>query len=128
MLKRFFTYILLLTMSLRPAYYIGTVAYFETHLSEIIQEFCVNKEVPELQCNGQCHLAKQLTIAQPTSKETDGQGYVQISLAFYPVFFQEITETTIEKINFYKDSKTFFYKESYQYLSSVSFLKPPEFI
>lgn len=51
MLKRFFTYILLLTMSLRPAYYIGTVAYFETHLSEIIQEFCVNKEVPELQCN-----------------------------------------------------------------------------
>lgn len=30
------------------------------NVSEITELFCVNKEKPQLQCNGKCHLATQL--------------------------------------------------------------------
>jgi len=36
-----------------------TISYF-VNQAEIIELFCVNKEKPELQCNGKCHLANQL--------------------------------------------------------------------
>ena len=30
------------------------------NMEQIILEYCVNKDKPELQCNGKCHLAKEL--------------------------------------------------------------------
>ncbi|MCB0402744.1 MAG: hypothetical protein KDD41_11710, partial [Flavobacteriales bacterium] len=37
--------------------------------SAIAEAFCVNKEKPQLQCNGKCHLAKQLE--QVTENDQD---------------------------------------------------------
>lgn len=33
--------------------------------AEIIEQFCENKEKPQLQCNGKCHLAKQIVQVEP---------------------------------------------------------------
>lgn len=52
----------------------ATVLYFNYEINKdfITEEYCENKERPELQCNGQCHLAKQLKIAeQEKSNATD---------------------------------------------------------
>jgi hypothetical protein len=38
---------------------IVTVSYF-VNQSEIIELFCINKEKPQLNCEGKCHLATQL--------------------------------------------------------------------
>lgn len=37
-----------------------TISYF-VNQAEIIEIFCINKEKPELKCNGKCHLELQLT-------------------------------------------------------------------
>ncbi|MFC2175489.1 hypothetical protein ACFLR1_00790 [Bacteroidota bacterium] len=38
--------------------------------SSIIANFCVNKEEPELKCNGKCHLKKQLKADTENKSET----------------------------------------------------------
>ena len=45
-----------------------TIDFF-VNQSEIIELFCINKEQPQLQCNGKCHLAKELVKAD-NKKET----------------------------------------------------------
>lgn len=37
---------------------------YELRKDFIIQNYCVNKDMPELHCDGQCYLAKQLKAAQ----------------------------------------------------------------
>ena len=122
MFQKFILILLLTTLSLRPAYFVGNVVYYETHLSEIIEKYCVNKDKPELQCNGQCHLAKELSIADASK---DGKAVVNVSAAFFPVYFQ-----AIEKINLSifppKEITTYFdYDFTYTYLLSHKINKPP---
>ena len=122
MFQKFILILLLTTLSIRPAYFVGNVVYYETHLSEIIEKYCVNKDKPELQCNGQCHLAKEIN-AVDTSK--DGKAVVNVSAAFFPVYFQ-----AIEKINLSifppKEITTYFdYDFTYTYLLSHKINKPP---
>ena len=38
--------------------------------TSIIENFCVNKEEPELECNGKCHLKKQITADTKKKSET----------------------------------------------------------
>ena len=45
-----------------------TIDYF-INQSEITDLFCINKEKPQLQCNGKCHLAKQLVKVDNESEE-----------------------------------------------------------
>ena len=35
----------------------------------IIEKFCINREKPEMQCNGKCHLEKQLSKEADTSDD-----------------------------------------------------------
>ncbi|MBC9797146.1 hypothetical protein IBL28_14305 [Sinomicrobium sp. FJxs] len=54
----------------------------------IAEYFCVNKERPELKCNGQCYLAKLLEKQQQNKKE----GIPPIQLKEYPIGFVDILE------------------------------------
>ncbi len=46
--------------------FVGNVLYYQLNIDYIIETYCVNKEKPELQCNGKCHLAKQLSVTKTT--------------------------------------------------------------
>ncbi|WP_452602922.1 hypothetical protein [Pontimicrobium sp. MEBiC06410] len=88
-MKVYFTYILFLAFALRPVYNLGYVAYFELNIDYIIETYCVNKEKPQLQCNGKCHLAKQLTLNATDVDETNTTYLATFFEAFFPVYFQE---------------------------------------
>ncbi|WP_345117553.1 hypothetical protein [Hymenobacter algoricola] len=45
---------------------------YQVHKARITQLFCVNKARPQLQCNGKCHLAKELRKAADTDSKTPG--------------------------------------------------------
>ncbi|MEN8966311.1 MAG: hypothetical protein ABF250_10020 [Polaribacter sp.] len=62
------------------------LAYFQLNIDYIIQTYCVNKDEPELACNGNCHLTKM--IAQKKVPKDDTQGALYITEAFFPVFHQ----------------------------------------
>ena len=38
----------------------GIVVWYESNKTQIAAEFCVNKDNPDMECNGQCHMKKQL--------------------------------------------------------------------
>ena len=39
---------------------LGIVAWYEANKNYIIENFCINKDKPELNCCGKCHLRKEL--------------------------------------------------------------------
>ena len=41
---------------------------YELNKSEIIQEFCVNKDKPELKCEGKCHM-KDMMLSEDDDEE-----------------------------------------------------------
>lgn len=46
-------------------------AYFITNKAYIVENLCENKDVPELKCDGKCHLRQVLSInkKEPTSEQ-----------------------------------------------------------
>ena len=51
---------------------IGILAYFELNQQYIIDEFCINKDKVELNCDGQCFLAKKLKSAESHDHDHPG--------------------------------------------------------
>ncbi|MDE3740890.1 hypothetical protein [Maribacter polysaccharolyticus] len=49
--------VLTLASSLKVA---GTLSYYALFTDDFIDRYCVNKERPELHCDGKCYLAKML--------------------------------------------------------------------
>lgn len=87
-MKSIFTYLLLFSFALRPVYNIGYVAYYELNIDYIIETYCVNKEKVEMQCNGKCHLAKQLAV-KTTDADSPTALFASFFEAFFPVYFQD---------------------------------------
>ncbi len=87
-MKPYIAFILFLALALRPAYNIGYVAYFQLNLDYIIENYCVNKEKPKLQCQGKCHLANQLAVT-PIDDTEDSSSLGSIFEAFIPVYFHK---------------------------------------
>jgi len=77
-----------MTFATRPVMQISTVLYYQLHVNEIVEKYCVNTSKPKLQCNGKCYLSKQLQL-QNTSSETPQDSAVMTLESFIPLYFQE---------------------------------------
>lgn len=51
---------------------------YQVHKARITQMFCVNKAKPQLQCNGKCHLSKQLRQATDTESKAPAAGFAKV--------------------------------------------------
>lgn len=74
-------------------------AGFELNRNYIAAEFCVNKNKPELHCNGQCYLMKKLKQAQEKEEKQDRQSqnnHFQDALVVTPVVFKRYAVAEIE--------------------------------
>lgn len=100
----------------------GYVAYFELNIDYIVETYCVNKEKPQLQCNGKCHLATQL--ASNTSNSSTNSYLNTLFEAFIPVYFQEYQSISLNR-NYRADSlKHWTYNENFNSVF-ISLLNPP---
>ena len=59
-MKRFFSIVMLGAILMQTFSAFILVAHYEINKNYITQNFCENKNKPQLNCNGQCHLNKQL--------------------------------------------------------------------
>ncbi|WP_372937678.1 hypothetical protein [Seonamhaeicola sp.] len=89
---------------------------------DYIAEFlCVNKDKPELQCNGKCHLAKELKKQHQQEPFTS----LSISMENYPIGFvnilniSKITTISVKKEHF------FYYKNLYNFNIKKPVFQPP---
>lgn len=117
------------SLVIRPLFIAGHIAYYELNVEYITEKFCENKEKPQLQCNGKCHLAKELSVVGTNSSNDQEEGVKIVTAykSFTPLFHQDIkldflsNEGNVTLQN--KDS--FFYSDCYSFSSEYSLLKPP---
>ena len=92
---------------------------------DYIAEFlCINKDKPELQCNGKCHLVKELEKQQ----ENEPKG-LRVLLENYPIGF--VTIYQIEALNSFTNLKrhtSIPYKKLYHFDYNDSAYQPPDVV
>lgn len=91
----------------------------------IKNELCINKEKPELNCNGKCYLMQQLSKASESENDTDKS---QLIVDFSIAFFQQIKENFTPPLSFYMlDPKAIVSQRAipYTYLITGSVFRPP---
>jgi hypothetical protein len=106
--------------------FVGQVVYYELNIDYITEKFCENKAKPELQCNGKCHLAKELQLISSdrnTENETPQLSFVLE--IFSPLFFQAEETKALYFNNDCFIRHQFFYKENRVLRFKSGLLKPP---
>jgi hypothetical protein len=77
---------------------------FRVNQSYIAEVLCVNKDKPEMHCNGRCHLKKELD--KDTQQEKNNSGKDKYEVMFVeeiPLFDATISANQIIFNSFYKD-------------------------
>jgi hypothetical protein len=62
--------------------YSVVVGNYVINKQEIVDRFCINKERPEMQCDGKCYLAKQLR-AEKDKKDRESQHRFSLDFGLY---------------------------------------------
>ncbi len=86
---------------------------YELRKDFIIQNYCVNKDRPELQCDGKCYLAKRLEASQQDDERQATNQFVSkfFSIEFHNVEYISVTHElcsteTESPFNFFYQPRT----------------------
>jgi hypothetical protein len=90
---------------------------------EYIAEFlCINKDKPQLQCNGKCHLVKELEKQQENKTNS-----LRVFLENYPIGFVNIFQIESFKSFIPETQNHFFsYQKLYHFNYNYSAFQPPD--
>ncbi|SHJ02979.1 hypothetical protein SAMN02745146_2050 [Hymenobacter daecheongensis DSM 21074] len=95
-MARFLAYLLTVLLLLQTFSRELVVLDYQVHKERITRLFCVNKARPQLRCNGQCHLGKQLRKAADAQSKAPAAGFAKIKyealLPLRPVFVRPAAE------------------------------------
>jgi len=69
-MKKGFTILLAFTILSQSMVYTAIGIYFHLNRNYIAQQLCENRGNPQLHCNGQCYLARQLKKAEESESKT----------------------------------------------------------
>lgn len=67
-MKHFLTYMLILILSVQSTGNIIIILHYKFN-QDFFAEICENKDKPEMECNGKCHLKKQLKQQEENESE-----------------------------------------------------------
>ena len=110
-------------------FYVGQLVYYKLNINYIIETYCINKEKPELKCNGKCHIAKQLTAISKTKK--NDEAVFNVTNSFYLVLYHFVYEDDmlIKETLFEENKKLIFsYHKSYFLTLINKHFKPPTIV
>ncbi|MBK0370447.1 hypothetical protein [Flavobacterium agrisoli] len=95
------------------------LVHFELNQKSIEADFCVNKNKPELQCHGKCHLKKELEKSDKSDLELKSIGKK------IEVFLHSNTEFYIQLQPLFRIKEESFYKEKKLLMTHFEILHPP---
>ncbi|KAB1066564.1 hypothetical protein F6U93_14190 [Tamlana haliotis] len=91
----------------------------------IKNELCENKEIVEMQCNGKCHLAKEM--AKASEAPDNGNDEKLVSFETTVVFYQDIVNQLPPPcVYFSKNAISTDYNQEYSYLNLDAVFHPPQ--
>ena len=97
-----------------------TYIYYNIDTAGFIELLCVNKDKPELACNGQCHLEK----VNQSSDDNENKSIKIIELKQLLYLNQNATRVCFDQF-LVKLDQTIFYLNLYDYRFLISFFHPP---
>ena len=118
-------FIIVLILLVKPVLPVLEYVINYEYISKVL---CINKDKPKLQCNGKCHLMKELAKASDAGKpfSTDKKGTTSI---LDVLIFEEIKSFDIIPLCFGTQEKiNQGYSNLYIYMKSDSVFHPPTFI
>ncbi|CAL2087030.1 hypothetical protein [Tenacibaculum sp. 190524A05c] len=102
---------------LRP---IAPFVEYAINYDYIAKVLCINKDKPELSCNGKCQLMKKLK-----QQEEDDFNSLRIHMEEYPIGFVEILKIKKESTITSNSKNNFHYDIDYNYLFQHNVFHPP---
>ncbi|WP_179319546.1 hypothetical protein [Winogradskyella helgolandensis] len=69
MMQKVFSYIMTIMFLFVVSQQAVVIMHFKLNQKAITEQFCINKNKPELQCNGKCHLSKELQETENSDSE-----------------------------------------------------------
>lgn len=118
--KKYITFLLVtivLAFTIKSAFFIG---YYASFTDTFIENFCVNQENEELQCDGKCYLSKVLDH-DDSSEHKNFEIHAEKDLVFPLTSYEYTKNDNLETIY----TSNYNYQNLYHYLFSQAFLKPP---
>lgn len=97
---------------------------FYVNQDTIIAKKCINKDKPELHCDGKCYLKKELNTQKQIT--TDQENTELKTFIFTPIFIQNMRSIQIDRIFASTIDFNHYYKISYSFLFSTQLLNPPQ--
>ena len=122
-MKKILSFILLLSIITRPAIHIGTIAYYQFNLNEIVDKYCVNKDKPARQCDGKCYLSQQLGLTDSASEDGVLPNFNE---SFVPLFYVDNSFSFSSNSTQSTPNETPFYSNFYSFQWLVENSIPPE--
>jgi len=116
----FFVFLYMLAM-LRP---IQPCIEYLLNQDYIAEFLCINKDEPELQCNGKCHLVKEIEKQQQEEPITT----LSVSMENYPIGFVNIYQLKLFSNPLNQDRPRFSYSQLYQFDFYKNTFQPPELV
>lgn len=113
---------IMLAYILRPVYpYFNYVIHYE-YIAEFL---CVNKNIPELKCNGKCHLKKEIKNQSREEKKPISpiRSLIQENILLW--FSAKPIIPDIDQ-SFFCNNRYSRYISNYNFLSYYSFFHPPD--
>ena len=119
-MQRIIGYILLSSFLLHTFSSLIINVDYQVNLERIVEEFCINKDKPELECNGKCHLAEQL------ANEEERKGEEEIRVLEVPCVNLSISHvSTVVSPVFVKKYSQIPYQNTYTFLLKRGVFHPP---
>jgi hypothetical protein len=81
-LKKLTSIVLILLVLLNSLVYSVIIGNYVINKQMILDKFCVNKALPELNCDGKCYLAQQLQ-AEKEKKNSESQHFFALDFGLY---------------------------------------------
>jgi len=94
--KSIFTYLILSVFTLINLQQLVLIASYSINKEYITQKFCINKDKPELKCNGKCHLKDVMAKSDNEQKEKNTPVGIELLFSVFYIDFNE--EISFEKI------------------------------
>jgi hypothetical protein len=124
-MKNFFVISLIAIMLLQTFSKVVVLVDFQANREYIMEFLCINRDKPELKCEGKCQLTKKLKAQHDTDKQANERGQkqeVQVNLYCQNLF--SLKPIIPETIVTYPSGYTF----SYSSIAYHSIFHPPQFI
>lgn len=124
-MRTFFAYFFLILI-LWPSWRMGLVwVWFKANQPFIAKELCINKDRPEMHCNGKCFLMTKMREVHRQGHDNFVNGLENLLGKDLVYVFQAFTLRLLQPAPAVQHKSHFFYRISQSILHTLALIKPP---